>query len=100
MLISSLLHVYLFLHGKEMKEFEKWKYLFAKEIWYVQTQLLFLYPKLHLCCLKDNFGREILPLTCCPKIPSISTATLQTLTQYKSMILLCAQRLRKIAPVI
>lgn len=33
-------------------------------------------------------------------IPFISTATLQTLTQYKSMLLLCVHRFRKIAQVI
>lgn len=51
----------VFLHGNEIKELEKWKHLLAKQICYAQIQLSFLYPKLHLCCPEENFGREILP---------------------------------------
>lgn len=40
---------------------------------------------------KKTLEEKFYPPTCCPKILFISTATLQTLTQYKSMTLLCAQ---------
>lgn len=38
---------------------------------------------------KKNSKEKFYPPTCCPKIPSTLTATLQTLTQYKSMNYCC-----------